>query len=476
MRKKGFIIVLVLLLLAALGLGGYGLWRQNYNATHVFVGDAVYDRDARFLDLRGQGISAAHYEALRQELPQCDVIWDVPFQGGVLPSNTEAITVVTMTMEDVETLDYLPFLKSVDARDCRDYEALAALEQRRPEVDVEYPIVLDGKPYDRQTTALTFGEADGAELLERLQYLPSLQTVDFGETTLAAQELLALREAYPNVSFIWEKTVRGQTYPNTVTEFDFSGTPLTGVEELEEAMAYFPDLEKLVLCDTGLDNETMAAFRDRVRDSYKVVWRVSLGRMDIRTDETTFMPYKEGIAIQDNETENLRYCEDMLVVDMGHKRIKALDWLYGMPHLQFLVLADTMVEDLTPIGSLKELIYLELFKSPRITDYSPLVGCTALQDVNVACTHGDAAVFAEMPWLKNLWVNQTGVNAETRALLTEKLPDTHIEFDAGWHMGNGWRDVDNYYVMRDLLEMPYYNWGSTKHEVGSGKIVTQDNS
>lgn len=475
MGKKMCIVLLAILLIAAVVLGGWLLWQRHYQNTHVFVEDAVYDREARFLDLRGQKISAYHYEALRRELPRCEILWDVPFQGGTWPSDTEAITVSSLSQEDLEALDYLPNLQTVDAAQCRDYGALEVLEARRPELTVDYSIRLGDTDYPRDTAELSFTSADGAELLETLRYLPNLKTVHFDEDALPAQDLLALREAYPSISFTWEKTVQGQTYPNTVTELDFSGTPLTSVSELEEAMAYFPELEKLILCDTGLDNETMAAFRDRVRDSYKVVWRVQLGRIDIRTDETTFMPRKVGVNMQNHEMENLKYCQDMLVVDVGHMGlVKDLEWLYGMPHLQFLILVGTGVSDLTPIGSLKELIYLELFKADRITDYSPLVGCTALQDVNLACTHGDSKVFADMPWLKHLWINQTGVDAETRALLTEKLPDTVIEFDAGWHMGNGWRDLDNYYVMRDLLEMPYYNWGSTKHVVGSGEAVPQE--
>ena len=80
----------------------------------------------------------------------------------------------------------------------------------------------------------------------------------------------------------------------------------------------------------------------------------------------------------------------------------------------------------------------------------------------MAYTNGDAAVFAQMPWLKHLWVNCTNITPEARQLLTDTLTDTVIEFDSGWHMGNGWRDLDNYYIMRDLLEMPYYDWGSKR--------------
>ena len=38
---------------------------------------------------------------------------------------------------------------------------------------------------------------------------------------------------------------------------------------------------------------------------------------------------------------------------------------------------------------------------------------------------------------------------------------TAIEVESGWHLGNNWRAMLNYFKMRDLLEMPYYDWGNT---------------
>lgn len=465
MKRNLKIVLVTLLVMAVVVLGGCLFWVYRYRQSHVFVEGTAYHRETSYLNLQGQSISQAHFDDLQAQLPGCRILWDVPFQGQRLPSSTQEITVTSLTAEDVQMLGYFPELKKLNAQECRDYEVLEMLEQKLPDCEILYGVTINGQPVDRQTQALDLAQADFQELEENLKYLPQLKKLHFAEGALDAQSLISLQNTYPEMEISWEKTVLGQTYPSSTQELDFSGTPLTGAEELEEAMAYFPALEKLILCDCGVDNETMAAFRERVKEDYEVVWRVQLGRTSIRTDETTFMPRKEGINMQNHEMENLKYCQDMLVVDVGHMGLVVdLDWLYGMPHLQFLVLVGTGVKNLTPIGSLKELIYLELFKCPYITDYSPLVGCTALEDVNLAFTHGDSKVFAQMPWLKHLWINQTGVDEETRALLQEALPDTVIEFDHGWHMGNGWRGLDNYFVMRDLLEMPYYDWGNPNKE------------
>ena len=56
-------------------------------------------------------------------------------------------------------------------------------------------------------------------------------------------------------------------------------------------MSYLPDAEQVFLGKCGLDNEELAALRERERENYKVVWTVQLGKkLTARTDATTFMP------------------------------------------------------------------------------------------------------------------------------------------------------------------------------------------
>lgn len=469
MKKKHIAIILLVAVMAVLlSLWGYSAYQkhqrelahQAYLESHVFIEDAVYPKDSLRLDLRGESISVEHYDALKAALPDCEILWNIPFQGSTVPCDTTELSITSLTDEDFALLDYLPCLEEIHAESCQDYPQLMALRERHPEYTVTYQVTLSGNAYSESTTGLTFTEADPAELQEKLQYLPELKTIHFVQPDMAAQDLLALRDSYPSVSITWEKDVFGTTCTDDVTELDFSGMTLESLDEVEAAMAYFPDLEKLILCDCGIDNETMAAYRERAREDYKVVWSVMIHTLAVRTDELTFMPVRHDLYVTDAQLQDLVYCEDMLCVDLGHRKVRDIDWIYGMPHLQYLILADSWVDDITPIGTLKELIYLELFKS-NVSDYSPLLGCTALEDVNLAFTSGDASVFAEMPWLKNLWINQCHVDNETRQLLIESLPNTKIEFDHGWHMGNSWRGLENYFRMRDLLDAPYYDWGNT---------------
>ena len=44
------------------------------------------------------------------------------------------------------------------------------------------------------------------------------------------------------------------------------------------------------------------------------------------------------------------------------------------------------------------------------------------------------------------------------AELEAALPNTFIKYCYGMMAGNGWRDLQNYFDMRDLLGMPYNTW------------------
>ena len=139
--KKWIILVLVLALLTTGGILGYDAW---YRSDHIFVENAVYEKELTNLDLRGTGVSLEHYEAVRQQLPDCEIRYDISFQGNVYPDDTTELTVTSLTDAEVELLDYLPQLKTVYAEGCTDYDQLLALKARRPECNVHYLVTIGG--------------------------------------------------------------------------------------------------------------------------------------------------------------------------------------------------------------------------------------------------------------------------------------------------------------------------------------------
>jgi pyruvate,orthophosphate dikinase len=119
-------------------------------------------------------------------------------------------------------------------------------------------------------------------------------------------------------------------------------------------------------------------------------------------------------------------------------KIKNCDFVAFMPHLKYLILADTKVTDLTPLTGLKELAFLELFMLD-IKDYAPLESLTGLEDLNLYYTFGDpknpllvsvrSGARASMPGMMDTILN-LGLNDEVAAGLVEKTGNPHFVYDS----------------------------------------------
>lgn len=511
--KKTLMVLLILVLVASIAAGV--IWHLYH---YVMVDFIFYPRQAQSLDLRGQDISISHYDKLSGQLPECNILWDVPFQNGTYPQDIQEITVDTLSDEDVLRLDYLTELKTVQAEKCADYAQLIELQKRRPELELVYKVKLAGKRLDRDVEKITLknilpeeipllqcflqlktvvcsgGDVEAVTLLRDycgengmafflkagnqeipadaktltvsnitqeelslLRALPELQTLHLSQPKAEAQSLIQFRADFPERQVSWERTVCGISCSTSDTEIDLSEGRVTRMSQLEEGLAYFPDVKQVFLGQCGIDNEELAAYREKMREQFKVVWVVTCGeKLTARTDATSFMPIREHVYyFQDDEAYNLRYCEEMVCLDIGHMSIHQIDFVEFMPNLEYLILAHTQVQYIEPIRHCKNLKFLELDWSP-VRDVSPLVDCTALEDLNLGNTYASLDPIAEMTWLKNLWIIGRGAGASYQ--MREALPNTTILSAGDATVAGGWRNLPNYYKMRDCLGMEYMSW------------------
>ncbi len=471
------------------------------------------------VDLRNAGAEPWRYDAICREMPEYKILWDLPFQGKAWPLDTEKITVSSLTEEEMELLDYLHSLAVVDGWDCPDYEAMAALQQRRPECKVFYFVPLGEARYPCEASELAARDVTLAELEEKLphfprakslclsgalpgmeqirqlqrdypqleitwqvtvgdmelnqriaylnlgkepfpsareaagilSYFPELEQVNFLGSDLPKKELRALTAQFPEVTFLYDVDIAGVTVRTDAETLVLSGRPLSSVAELEDWLPSLTGLRKVEMCGCGISNEEMDALSKRWPD-IRFIWSIDFGGILLRTDARYFAPNKWGIDVDDEMAYPLRYCVDMVCVDVGHmKKMTNCDWAAFMPKLKYLILADSNIQSVAPLEGLENLVFLELFLTP-IRDYRALTSCTALEDINLSYTYGDPAPIGEMPWLKRVWWAQ---NWQARALLPQKLPDAELEFDQPSSTGGTWRKGKHYYDMRDFIGMGY---------------------
>lgn len=519
MQKRhltGTILATVLVIALAVILVVSYFVLKNY----VVLGGQLFPRNRETLDLRDQALTAEEYDTLGWKMPGTEILWSVPLSGGYSDSTAEALTVTRFQHADVEKLAYFPNLKTVDAEACTDYAALveayrqypdiqfrftlpiageryapdaetvtlesltqedirmmellpdlvhvdgrgcrefallSQLQQQHPQWQVEYLTAIGETPIDAAAQELTVTGAGYQELSVGLSAMPALKTLTIHDPQADYQELNALRGEYPNVEIHWDVTVFGNTFADDAAEADISNQPIGSIEDAKQIADLLPNLKKLIVNSDGIENEDMAAYREEVRSSYKVVWTVYFtDKCKARTDDTKFMPIEqEEYYFEEKNVYNLRYCEDMVCIDIGHSTVENIEFVTFMPHLKYLILAWTFVTDITPLETCKELVYLELDHG-IVHDYSPLVGCTALQDLNLDghMWATDTEPLTHMTWLKNLWVG--GLSYRTVERLREALPDTNIVSDSPSTLsGRGWRNLQGYYDMRDYLGKPY---------------------
>lgn len=532
MEKKHGIRIGVAALAAAAALG-----TGAFLTTHIRVDGTFFSKQETVLDLTDHDLTVQKYQELCLQFPDRQILWTVPFQGSRYSTDTKTVTVATLTEEDVQALDHLPLLQTVDASHCSDYDVLMQLQQRRPECRVLYRVSIGADRCSSQDQEVTLTDASAAALKQAIPFLPSLKTVTLEGTLPSAEELLQLQEAFPAVEFRFSLTVGGQELASDtgkidlsgasvtfaeleqalpllsrVTEvnlldssltdselkelagsfpevfflctMDFAGKPCrtdsteiditncsTTVDEVEALLPFFPELNWLDMSWCGISDEEMDALNRRYPD-IRILWSMEIGLVTLRTDAIYFFPAKinEMNLPSNEELKKLRYCTDMIAIDIGHSKATECEWVEYMPHLKYLILADTKITDLTPLSSLKELIYLELF-SMDLHDYSPLLECTALQDLNISSTYADPEPLTKMTWLHTLmwnFVMEDPVLAEKAVLLEEQLPDTNVIIQTWRNIGGLWRHIPNYYVFRDIIGGDFFNqthtttyWGNS---------------
>ena len=476
------------------------------------------------LDLRDTGITPEQYQLLAQKLPGCQITWSVPFQGQHYSSDAQQLKITQLTQADIaqlayfpqltqvdaygcadlaaiqtlrtqfphlavsywvplgeamispdadavtlgdhtvqelaEALAYLPGVTQVDATGCHDYAGLQALQAQYPQCSFRYLVQVAGQEIPNTATSLTVQDPDLAQLGAVLPYLPELQTLGLTGALPTNQEIHTLQAAYPQVKFLWSFRLFGKEVSTDATELDFSNIPMESTQEIEAALPYFNNLERVVMCDCGISNQDMDQLGQRNPD-IRFVWTVSIGpHIRLRTDATYLMPYQYGTKLTDSQTGNLKYCIDLVCIDLGHNSVSDISFLAYMPHMKYLLLAQTEVSDISACAGLQELEYVELFMS-QVRDYSPLISCPNLRDLNIcyAVPKDDAgvAILCQLTQLDNLYAKARWSDANLEKV-RQALPNVNLVTDFSEvesSTGSGWRELPNYYKMRDFLGMHY---------------------
>lgn len=413
--------------------------------------------------------------------PRVRVSYRVIIGGKEWPPTVVSLDVSREAIDDLKkNLGYLEELVQVNFTDSFPDEAdIQELEQLYPQI-VFYGInadgiavqrsgnpssvVIDNKVYSLHDTTLDLTGASLAsddKLAEKIGMFEDLKVVCLQNTDLSGFAFDELCSIYPQIKFLKTLSFGNVELNASAKTIDISGQKMSSVSEIEEMLPLFPEVTKVIMADCGIGDQEMDALNHRY-DNIEFVWAVKLGRMNVRTDERVFA-IGNNTGVTNADLQALRYCTNMICVDLFNLRgCTDIEWISSMPNLKYLVISNTNVKDLTPLTGMRKLVYLEMFNC-MVKDYTPLTSCTALEDLNIGWTYGEPEPIAEMKWLKNVYwgdsSNKDKCSGRGPSVLSMALPDANLVFNLSNAWAEGWRRLNNYYQMRDLMGLSYQDQG-----------------
>ena len=300
-------------------------------------------------------------------------------------------------------------------------------------------------------TGWTVTTESAADILA-LAEIPSLQTVDATQSR-EYDAILQLRELRPDIDLTWNYEFQGTVYPCDTTELTV--TDLTG---LEDAIRYLPEVNYIDLIESDATVEDLDRY-DAIRPGIFYYWSFvqkdihweSVIRTDIQIYSTLHVTSaSEGFGLSDEDMyPMLKYCKRLKALDLGHNDLTdaSIRLIGELTDLEVLILGDNPnLTDLSPLGNLKKLTFLEIFLNHDVKDFSFLNQLTNLDMLEACyCDHLTSLDFlANMPNFRVGMFKYSGVSREEFLKWEAKLPEGAwmVFYDGDpWSCSSGWRDL-----------------------------------
>jgi len=256
-------------------------------------------------------------------------------------------------------------------------------------------------------------------------------------------------------------TLFGQEFDTSAELINLDGVPMENTEELFAALPSFPNLTRVEMDNTGLTDDQIGELFYAF-PQIRFVWTIQLRyrRYKLKTDTTAYTTYvtpSHGYPrLTSEDVQSLRYCTELMALDLGHNSISDISFLEPLTKLEILILCDNRVSDISVLEGLKELSYIELLMN-KVTDVSVLATLPKLLDLHLGSNQiTDFSPLYACKQLQRLWVPSQFASTfpkESRAALEENLPDCVFMFNYASNDGDNhiWRDHPRYHWMRAIF-------------------------
>ena len=220
------------------------------------------------------------------------------------------------------------------------------------------------------------------------------------------------------------------------------------------------------MLDCGLTNDGYAAICDAFPE-IKFVWEIIMSHWKVRTDAVAFGTFKtcsQTFFLYDDEAKYLKYCTDLVALDLGHNHVTDFSFLQSMPELKVLILVDNVhhiengrarhVKNMSYIACCPKIEYLEIFCN-AVPDISFLASLPNIKDLNISYNPINDSMMPylyDLPKLERLWMEHTKVSYSEFEKLQAHYPNVEMHYYGEGSIDHGWRTGSHYLAMRNMLK------------------------
>ena len=352
----------------------------------------------------------------------------------------------------LDNLRYLPDLSTISLPEIRlSAQQVGALRETYPQITLDYTVELLGSTYGSDTTQLDLSYLDSSRVEEaagKLGLLTNLTSVRLSNS-LSMTDVATLQDSNPGAAFQYSFSLFGQTLSTTDETVAFKNYSIgnDGEDKIRQALEILDNCSRFVLDNCKLDNEVLSGIREDFRDKTKVVWRVYFGvggRYNALTDAETI---RAVYNVTDDTCSNLRYCEDVKYMDIGHNEyLTDLSFVGYMPNIEVLIASGCAARELVGFENCKKLTWLELAYCYKLADIESLSGCESLTYLNLSFTSVSSFMALDGLPLERFVCLRPRASTEEQNIFVEIHPKSEcitVFYGYSNPYGYGWRYDDN---------------------------------
>ncbi len=250
------------------------------------------------LDLRGNLLSKAEFDAIQSLIPTCSIRWSVPLGADRYDSESETLAVPDFSQADIASLGCFSRLVSLDASGSSDYTALTAAQSEHPNVSFSWTCTAAGNTFSNTDENIVCEKGTTLdEVTKLLTALPSLKTIDIRQTDVLAGDVVSLQNEYPSVQFLTQAYLMNARYDTTKTSLLLSAADSFDAAQLGDQLAFFPNLTELDLREVSASEEDISALTERY-PTLKIRWSIPILE-NLRVDSETESLDLRGYTVED---------------------------------------------------------------------------------------------------------------------------------------------------------------------------------